>query len=135
MTKIAIALLASTGFAAAAFANEGNPTERCETVLIETANGPVRINAEDFNAETMKLADSPEPPAPPVTDPAGAAGAAGAPVQRLVSSEGTGNKQRFYIVDEAGAKLTGEGIDPKGYATDGEVWAVITALNLADQSA
>ncbi len=145
MTKIVtVALLASTALAAAAFANEGDPTERCDTVLIETENGPVRINAEDFDAKTMKKAKSQDVPAAPesgapAADPAAEAGdgsqGAAAPVQRLVSSEGKGDKQRFYIVDAAGAKLTGEGIAEDGYATDAEAWAAITALIAKDQTA
>lgn len=138
MTKIVtVALLALTAPLAAAFANEGDPTERCDTVLIETPNGPVRINAEDFDKKTMKLAASQELPesSAPAAGDAGAGEGAGAPVQRLVSSEGKGDKQRFFIVDAAGIKLTGEGIAEDGYATDAEAWAAITALNLADQSA
>jgi hypothetical protein len=129
-----VALLAPTVIAATAFMNEGDPTERCDTVMIETENGPVRINAEDFDKKTMKLAGSQEL-SPPVTSEGSQGGnqQPSSQPQRLVSSEGKGDKQRFFIVDAAGARLTGEGIAEDGYATDAEAWAAITALIDSEQ--
>ncbi len=129
-------------------------TDTCETVLINSANGPVRINKSDFvegehklhrmNAEEKAEAARPAvtantipqlapglelPPAPSAPN-MGEGGAAApqtpSPDQKLVTKEG----KKFFVVDVTGTKVTGvEGIDEKGYATEKEAWDAVLATN------
>ena len=103
------------------------------TVLIETENGPVRINETDFDEATMTLAGS-EPEDDPVTDetppaetpPAETPPAETPPAQRMVLKEG----RKHFVVDAAGVKITGEeGIDEKGYTTEKAAWDAILAAS------
>lgn len=97
--------------------------EMLDTVTIETENGPVRINASEFDESTMKLAAEPAP-VPVATAPA-------VETEMLVSKEGTGAKTRFFVTDKTGAKITSAGIDPEGYADEGAAWAAVMASKTA----
>ena len=115
--KLKFAMLATVS--TLAFANEGELTEQCATVMINTANGPVRINAEDFDESSMELADA------PAGDPA-----PDAPATYAVSAEGTGAKRKIFVVDSTGAKVECDGIDSAGYADESSAWAAIMALTV-----
>lgn len=67
---------------------------------------------------------------PVVKDPVKDAAAPTAPPAntRLVAQEGKGAKAKFFVVDGTGAKLAIDGVNPDGYATDGEAWQAILAL-------
>jgi hypothetical protein len=55
MKHIIVVALAATGYM----------SETLPTVLIQTPNGPVRINESDFDPETMKQVDAVEAPVEP----------------------------------------------------------------------
>jgi hypothetical protein len=96
------------------------------TVTIKTENGPVRINEEDFDPETMALYDAVEPdpvpaePAATETVPAPADPAATnpdpAPAQKLLVMK---SGAKFFIVNELGAKIDGEAAEALGIVVDG----------------
>lgn len=68
-------------------------------------------------------------PAIPI-DPAknAAAPVAPSPGQKLVTKEGTGTKERWFVVDATGTKLTGDGIEEKGYTDEKAAWDAALAL-------
>ncbi len=76
-------------------------SEILPTVTIETANGPVRINESDFDAETMKLY---EPAETPVIEP----------VKKFVTKKGKG----FIVVD-----ATGNQLDATVYDSEESAWS------------
>lgn len=116
--------------------------KRLLTVTITTKNGPLVINEADYDPDTHTLADAdPVAPADPVVDPVVVPGdtslnAVAADVQ---AAEGVapeykvqqdGNKHFVYLNDE---KVSGvKGIAAKGYATGGDAWAAIMALNTSE---
>lgn len=57
-----------------------------------------------------------------------AAPVAPSPNQRLVSKEGTGRNTKYFVVDGTGTKLTMDGVNTDGYATEKEAWDAIMAL-------
>ena len=127
--KLKFAMLATVS--TLAFANEGELTEQCATVMINTANGPVRINAEDFDESSMELADAPAgDPAPDAPDAPAGDPAPDAPATYAVSAEGTGAKRKIFVVDSTGAKVECDGIDSAGYADESSAWAAIMALTV-----
>ena len=132
-------LLATSALACAAFMSDGP----IPTVTVKGEDGqPLRINQSDYEADpsAYELYES----ANAAADDAAAAARASAPngdggndpavvvapagIAPMVASEGTGRNKRFYIVDPAGAKLTGEGIEADGYETDAAAWAAVVAL-------
>lgn len=119
-------------------ASDYNPDEH---TLADAANGEAAPAGDITDDE----ADAITPPAPlmqPETNVATGAGAPAAqiaptsavdangnpivaePAQRLVSKIGA----KFFIVDAAGNKLTGDGINAKGYADEASAWSAIVAL-------
>jgi hypothetical protein len=84
------------------------------TVTIKTENGPVRINEEDFDPETMALYDAVEPDPVPA-DPA-ATNPDPAPAQKLLVMK---SGAKFFIVNELGAKIDGEAAEALGIVVDG----------------
>ena len=101
------------------------------TVAIQTENGPVLINASDFDPEVHEAVDGSEEPAnepasEPATEPANEP--ANEPVKMLVSKEG----RKHFIVGEDGKKISADGIDEKGYGFEADAWAVIMALNTSN---
>ena len=46
----------------------------------------------------------------------------------LVSKEG----RKHFIVGEDGKKLSGDGIDEKGYGSEADAWSAIMAMNTTD---
>lgn len=50
------------------------------------------------------------------------------PNQRLVSKEGKAGKERYFVVDGSGARITMDGIDPAGYETEQGAWKAIMDL-------
>jgi hypothetical protein len=122
MKHIIVVALAATGYM----------SETLPTVLIQTPNGPVRINESDFDPETMKQVDAVEAPVEPepvvisAFDPETVA----APEQLLVMKSG----RKFFITNTMGVKLDGDaaeivGIDPEGYTTEAAAQAALAALN------
>lgn len=103
------------------------------TVIVKGADGePMMINESDYhlNPTAYSLIDplpsdapTPKPAAPDATTTAVAAG------KVLVVKEGTGAKTRFYLTDESGAKLSGDGIAEAGYDTDALAWAAVIELS------
>ena len=85
------------------------------TVAIQTENGPVLINASDFDPEIHEAVDGSEPVVEPAKEP----------VKMLVSKEG----RKHFIVGEDGKKLSGDGIDEKGYGSEADAWSAIMAMN------
>jgi hypothetical protein len=128
--------LVSHAVLAAAFMSDS-----CPTVIIVTENGPVIINESDYDPAVHTLAEGQTAPAAPVSDPATPpapaastpAPAASEPLpaseppapaavpQRLVAKIGS----KHFVVDEKGAKVEGEGIDPNGYKSAQDAWAAV----------
>lgn len=98
---------------------------RIPTVVIETDNGPVTINASDFNASVHKLATAAETPAPVTPAASDDQGGTTQPVALLVTKKG----KKFIVVDGDGKAVERDGIDADGYATENDAWAAIMALN------
>ncbi len=97
----------------------------CEVVVVAGQDGqPLRINKSDYDASPgdFTLLDAPEPAPAPAPEPAAITGTV------MVGKDGTGAKARFYLTDEAGNRLEGENIDPKGYDTDALAWEAALAL-------
>jgi len=157
---------------------------RLKTVTINTENGPVVINASDYdeskhtlaplnsdalrstptvNSEGLRLdgptiaefvaagylaanypptgyasRSTPEeiaaasaPAAPPTPPPAapGAADNSAAPVKMAVVTEGKGKAARSFVVNaDSGERIVADGVEAKGYASDGEAWQAIIAM-------
>lgn len=165
-TALAVAMV---GIRPMAFATEYDPlqpTGNSETILpvvvIETDNGPVRINETDYNPDVHTIYEptkkeekegvfqTPEPIVPieppsvavvtggNIQNPAPAVvnenvtpeqinmtpdNSAGRP-EYLVSKTGA----KYFVVDTAGNPVKGIAtIDERGYKTDGEAWAAVTA--------
>jgi len=96
------------------------------TIAIQTENGPVLINATDYDPEVHETVDGVEPAeetaGEPTTEPAGEPAE---PVKMLVSKEG----RKHFIVGEDGKKISAEGIEEKGYGSEADAWSAIMALN------
>lgn len=126
-------------------------SDTAKTVVIKTANGPVRINESDYdekvhtlhskgeqekNAEPVQttqtapqLAEGLQMPAAPSAPDLGTAGGNApdvpSPNQRLVAKDG----KRFYVVGADGKRLTEAGLDAdKGYGTEQDAWNAALAL-------
>ena len=89
------------------------------TIAIQTENGPVLINATDYDPEVHETVDGVEPAPEPAVEPAQE------PVKMLVSKEG----RKHFIVGEDGKKISAEGIEEKGYGSEADAWSAIMALN------
>jgi len=89
------------------------------TIAIQTENGPVLINATDYDPEVHETVDGVEPAPEPAVEPAPE------PVKMLVSKEG----RKHFIVGEDGKKISAEGIEEKGYGSEADAWSAIMALN------
>ena len=89
------------------------------TITIQTENGPVLINATDYDPEVHETVDGVEPAPEPAVEPAPE------PVKMLVSKEG----RKHFIVGEDGKKISAEGIEEKGYGSEADAWSAIMALN------
>lgn len=102
----------------------------CETVTIKTDNGPVRINASDFDPDTMELdGDEPVAPVEPITGDA-------APVEPLASDEPftplapdlkfvSKKGKKFIVVGADTNPIVGDGIEAGGYDTEQAAWDAI----------
>lgn len=88
------------------------------TIAIQTENGPVLINATDYDPEVHETVDGAEPAQETAGEPA-------EPVKMLVSKEG----RKHFIVGEDGKKISAEGIEEKGYGSEADAWLAIMALN------
>ena len=88
------------------------------TITIQTENGPVLINATDYDPEVHETVDGAEPTTETAVKPA-------EPVKMLVSKEG----RKHFIVGEDGKKISAEGIEEKGYGSEADAWSAIMALN------
>jgi len=94
------------------------------TIAIQTENGPVLINATDYDPKIHETAGEPAPE--PAVEPAQeTAGEPAEPVKMLVSKEG----RKHFIVGEDGKKISAEGIEEKGYGSEADAWLAIMALN------
>jgi len=89
------------------------------TIAIQTENGPVLINATDYDPKIHETVDGVEPAPEPAVEPAPE------PVKMLVSKEG----RKHFIVGEDGKKISAEGIEEKGYGSEADAWSAIMALN------
>lgn len=92
-------------------------TEVCATVKIKTENGSVLINETDFDASIHELVVD-EPKSEQVLTPIQNQGEPAAPVQKLVSKDGS----KYYVVDVAGNRLIAE-----GFKTESDAWAAAIA--------
>lgn len=103
-----------------------------EVVVVKTANGPVRVNKADYEAD---------PKAWGTLDKAGTEDAAGAgplpsagtttpnaPAQYFVNKEG----RKYFVHNLTGEKATVDGIDQDGYKTEDDARAAIDALKPKD---
>ena len=88
------------------------------TIAIQTENGPVLINATDYDTKFHETVDGAEPTTETAVKPA-------EPVKMLVSKEG----RKHFIVGEDGKKISAEGIEEKGYGSEADAWSAIMALN------
>lgn len=91
--------------------------EMTDTIIVKIGEQVIRINASDFDAETMEVVDAPEPAiaAAPVADIAPVTDSA--PVQLGVVKQG----RKYFVVDAATSlPVDIEGIDKDGYKTDVE---------------
>ena len=86
------------------------------TIAIQTENGPVLINATDYDPKIHETAGEPAQET---------AGEPAEPVKMLVSKEG----RKHFIVGEDGKKISAEGIEEKGYGSEADAWLAIMALN------
>ena len=86
------------------------------TITIQTENGPVLINATDYDPKIHETAGEPAQET---------AGEPAEPVKMLVSKEG----RKHFIVGEDGKKISAEGIEEKGYGSEADAWLAIMALN------
>ncbi len=94
-------------------------SEILPTVTIETANGPVRINESDFDAETMKLYEPAETPVtPPVVETQTTVAIPETPVIEPVKKFVTKKGKGFIVVDASGNQL-----DATLYDTEESAWA------------
>lgn len=85
------------------------------------------IKAKEAPAEPQQTGENATQPTGEQQPQANTAEPAQQPVQRLVSQFGA----KYFIVDGGGNKLTGEGIDNKGYKTEADAWAAVVALPAA----
>lgn len=127
------------------------------TVNIWTANGVVRINESDFNPEIhTRAAEDGNGEIAPVVTPAAPVveftneNLQPVPTPGTTESNNDGQKsteavalpkmlvtktgKKFVVVDESGAAVTLAGIDADGYKSEGEAWAAVTALALANNA-
>jgi hypothetical protein len=96
----------------------------CEVVIVAGQNGqPLRINKSDYDESPSDWTLLDPPAAEPVAAPAAPTG------KILVDSVGSGAKRRFFLVDEAGARIEGEGIAADGYETEAKAWEATLALS------
>lgn len=97
---------------------------RVATVTVKGDDGPLIINADDFDPKKHKKWDGEEPAIPEPTaasDPEPVEPAISRDV--LVMKSGTGKNAKFFIADSMGQKIIGDeaeklGIDEAGYATE-----------------
>lgn len=100
----------------------------CEVVVVKTANGPVRVNKTDYEADPKAWGsldktgteDEANAPALPTANTS-----SNAPPQYFVQKEG----RKFFVHDLTGAKADRDGIDSEGYKTEDEARKAIDALN------
>lgn len=125
---------------------------RPETIIVETENGPVLINKEDFDPAFHRLpgeatetaipdgAGAPLDAAPAAIDangnpvntgdggqmvpPQTPAQSVSPPPVLLVTKN---DKKRFVVVDMEQKAVTADGIDADGYKTEKEAWDAINA--------
>lgn len=95
---------------------------------------PVRINAIDFDASTMKRIDEPAPVAPEPAPPTAPVAPPSIDNQILVMKSGTGKAAKFFLTDTKGQKIEGEraeelGIDTEGYATEADAKEALDIIN------
>lgn len=126
MKRILIVALAAIH--ARAFMSDGP----LPTVIVEGANGePMMINQSDYDADPSAYTLVGAPAAAPAVEPAAAPAVVALPGKVLVSKEGAGAKARFFLTDEAGTKLVGEGIEDNGYDTDALAWEAALKVSTA----
>ena len=95
-------------------------SEILPTVTIETANGPVRINESDFDAETMKLYESAKTetvqtePVKTIETVQTVETVQTEPVKKFVTKKGKG----FIVVD-----ATGNQLDATVYDSEESAWS------------
>ena len=122
--------------------------QRLPTVEIETENGPVLINATDYDPDAHKLSlrsqteqaanqgqpvepvpapvapaepvPAPVAPAEPVPAPAPAPSVA-ADASLMVTKKG----KKHFVIGQDGQPVVAEGIDAAGYASDQAAWDAI----------
>jgi hypothetical protein len=120
------------------------------TVMINTPNGPVRINESDFDEKSMTLHKGKEanetneapvaqvgspvplapglelPPAPsaPNLDGNAVPPTVPSPGQMFVVKDG----KKFFVTGADGVRTVREGIDDKGYTTEQDAWNAVIAL-------
>jgi len=140
-------LLSSVSFALAYM------NDQCETVIVDTDAGPVRINKSDYDANrdgftlhretktekeanvtgTQKEVGTVTPVHPDVTIPPAPAApdlvnpvppSNPSPNQKLVMKDG----KKFFVVTADGSRVEAEGIDAKGYGNEQDAWNAILAL-------
>lgn len=115
---------------------------RPQTMFIKNENGPVLINVEDFNPETMTVFEGdpfaqqtetaipanttepteqkqPETVTEPQTGAPANSGEPAAQVQRFVAKKG----RKFIVVDAAGAAIDGF----EEFGAEADAWAAIVA--------
>lgn len=99
------------------------------TFLIKTPSGPTRINQSDYDPKIHELVKSGEgdvtPPKKEEKDING----------YFAQKHGSGKNAKFVIVDKDGKAIVRDGVDPKGYKTEGEAQAVMVGLPALTKSA
>ncbi len=86
-------------------------------VVIQTENGPLRINASDYVADMGPILAYD----PPLTVPAPAAAVEPVPAPAAVSKQG----KKWFVTDSKGNNIISDQYDAKGYTTESAAWDVI----------
>lgn len=106
--------------------------ETCPTVTIQTENGPVRINATDYDPKQHKLVGGSAAPAEDNED-------GKVDVSKLkktgfhdllIGKNGArGGASKFVLFNDKGERVTADGLDEAGYKEENELMAKVPTID------